>query len=74
MRYKEAYFMRFYKTSNSVCYRGAVIYKAVKNVTRGPYFSTFYSKILELGILNDSREMDQIKAMTVSIQRNFVKS
>ena len=26
MRYKEAYFMRFYKTSTSVFYRGAVIY------------------------------------------------
>ena len=29
MSYKEAYFMRFYKTSNSVCYRGAVIYISI---------------------------------------------
>ena len=28
MRYKEAYFMRFYKTSTSVFYRRAVIYTA----------------------------------------------
>ena len=26
---QEAYFMRFYKTSNSVCYRGAVIYNVI---------------------------------------------
>ena len=35
-------------------------------------FSTFCSKIMELGILNEIREMEHIKAMTVTIPRKFV--
>ena len=54
MRYKEAYFMRFYKTSTSVFYRGAVIYSILTSSLlrrsevkildlSGPVFKYIYS-------------------------------
>ena len=52
MRYKEAYFMRFYKTSTAVFYRGAVIYICISYCyTKNLLFIGYRKHIIDLKYL-----------------------